>query len=224
MKIFHGFNLIFGRLFNRNKIHINYSLNYLDRERKIDRNYMDYIRLATLELVSQEIYFNNVQGCVAELGVYKGKFARYINYYFPDRKLYLFDTFKGFSESDVKSEVDNKFSTGDQNFTNTSAKKVLDTMPNPVNCIIREGFFPSTAEGLEEEFVFVSIDADLFNPIYNGLQYFYPRLKKGGYIFVHDYNNDTYKGARQAVEKYCKESNILKVPLPDSGGTVILSK
>ncbi len=185
---------------------------------------MDYIRLSTLELVADEINSNNITGAVAELGVYKGKFARYINRYFPQRKLYLFDTFKGFDEKDVKSEIKNTYSSGEQDFSNTSVKQVLSVMPYPEKCIIREGFFPATAAGLEEEFAFVSIDTDLFDPIYNGLEYFYPRLKKGGYIFIHDYNNDGYKGARKAVEKFCMENNISKVPLPDSGGSAILMK
>ena len=185
---------------------------------------MDYIRLATLELISYEINHNNIKGSVAELGVYKGKFARYINHYFPDRKLYLFDTFKGFDGTDIKSELQNTYSTGAQDFSNTSVKQVLSIMPFPDQCIVKEGYFPDTAIGLNEQFAFVSIDADLYEPIYNGLQYFYPRLQKGGYIFVHDYNNDVYKGAKKAVEKFCAENGLNKLPLPDSCGTAILMK
>ena len=224
MKLISGFNYAFGGFFNKYKASINFSLNYLGRKRSIDRNYMDYIRLSTLELAADEINLAKIEGSVAELGVYKGKFARYINQYFPDRKLYLFDTFKGFNESDVKAEQANTYSSGKQDFSNTSIEKVLSVMPFPKQCIIKEGFFPATASGLEDEFVFVSIDADLFDPIYNGLVYFYPRLKKGGYIFVHDYNNDNYKGAKQAVKKFCSENNISFLPLPDSGGSAILSK
>ena len=224
MKILQGINYLFGKFFNRNKTYINYSLNYSARKRIIDRNYMDYIRLSTLELISYEINHNNIKGSLAELGVYKGKFARYINYYFPDRKLYLFDTFRGFDEADIKSELQNTYSTGAQDFSNTSVKQVLSKMPFPDQCIIKEGYFPDTAMGLSEEFVFVSIDADLYEPIYKGLQYFYPNLKKGGYIFVHDYNNDVYKGARKAVEKFCSENELNKLPLPDSCGTSVLMK
>lgn len=224
MKILQGINYLFGRFFNRNKTYLNYSLLYSARKRIIDRNYMDYIRLATLELVSYEINRNNIDGCVAELGVYKGKFARYINCHFPDRKLYLFDTFEGFDETDIKSELKNTYSSGEQDFSNTSVKEVLSIMPFPDQCIIRQGYFPDTVMGLNEQFVFVSIDADLYEPIYNGLQFFYPRLKKGGYIFVHDYNNDAYKGAREAVEKFCRENNLNKLPLPDSSGTAVLMR
>jgi len=224
MKLMQAFNYIFGTVFNRYKTFINFSLNYAERKRLIDRNYMDYIRLSTLELAAAEIAEKKLLGSVAELGVYKGKFARYINQYFPDRKLYLFDTFKGFSEPDIRSELQNTYSSGDQDFSNTSVQQVLNIMPFPKQCIIREGYFPETAAGLEEEFVFVSIDTDLYDPIYNGLKYFYPRLKKGGYIFIHDYNNDQYKGAKEAVRKFCSENDLPYLPLPDAAGSAILMK
>ncbi len=217
-------NYVFGPLFNKNRAYINRSLNYLHRQRKIDRNYLDYIRLSSLELVSSEINNAQLAGAVAELGVYKGKFSRYINQYFSERQLYLFDTFKGFNKKDIELEVDKSFSSGDQDFANTSVKKVLNLMPFPNQCIVKEGYFPETAEGLDENFVFVSIDTDLFEPIYNGLNYFYPRLVKGGYIFVHDYNNDGYKGAKEAVKKFCDENSISFFPLPDSCGTAVIIK
>jgi O-methyltransferase len=224
MKSIQAFNFLAGKFFNNQKSYINFSLLYLKRKRAIDRNYMDYIRISTLELAAHEIKERNVEGAVAEVGVYKGKFARYINQFFPDRKLYLFDTFKGFDASDVKTEVANNLSAGDQDFSNTSVKAVLSLMPHPEKCIVREGFFPETTKGLEEEFAFVSLDTDLFDPIYNGLVYFYPRLKKGGYIFVHDYNNDNYSGAKKAVRKYCEENNLPFVPIPDSTGSAIICK
>lgn len=224
MKVIEGVNFLFGKLFNKHKTYINYSLLYLNRKRSIDRNYMDYIRLSTLELVAYEINQNKVKGAVAELGVYKGKFARYINQYFPERKLYLFDTFEGFNQQDIKSEHANTYSSGDQNFSDTSVNQVLKIMPYSNQCIIKKGYFPDTATNLDEEFAFVSIDADLYEPIYNGLVYFYPKVNKGGYIFIHDYNNDIYKGAKAAVENFCRENNINKLPLPDSGGTAILIK
>ncbi len=224
MKLIAAFNYLFGKLFNNKKAHLTYSLEYLTRKRNIDRNYMDYVRLASLELAADEINSSNLQGEVAELGVYKGKFARYINQYFPQRKLYLFDTFEGFDKTDVKAEVENNFSSGEQDFSNTSVEEVLKRMPFPDKCIVKKGYFPSTAQGLKEDFVFVSIDTDLYDPVYNGLCYFYPQLVKGGYIFVHDYNNDAYKGAKEAVRKFCAEYNVSKFALPDSAGSAVIIK
>lgn len=219
-----GINYLFGETFRKRKVFIGNSLNFLKRKRKIDRNYFDYIRLSTLELVSHEIAKRNLNGNVAELGVYKGKFARYINQYFPESSLYLFDTFQGFDSRDIAGEERHKYSSGEQDFSDTSVESVLKQMPHPDKCIPVKGFFPESAQNLDVSFSFVSIDADLYEPIYKGLVYFYPRLEQGGYIFVHDFNNDNYKGSRSAVEQFCKEQKLNFLPLPDSGGTAIIMK
>jgi O-methyltransferase len=219
-----GTNYLFGRLLDRKKIFISNSLVYLNRKRSIDRSYFDYVRVATLELVSHEINKNNLKGNLAEVGVYKGKFARYINYYFPERVLYLFDTFEGFDNRDIINETNNKFSAGDQDFTDTSIESVLKLMPFPLKCRPVKGFFPESAIHITDEFVFVSLDADLYEPIYSGLHFFYPKLVSGGYIFVHDFNNDSYRGARQAVENFCSEQKVNYLPLPDLGGSAIIMK
>jgi O-methyltransferase len=187
----------------------------------------DIIRYEVLELISAEIYQRNVQGSVAELGVYKGDFAGRINKQFHDRKLFLFDTFEGFDRRDVRKELENGFSskliTKEGDFTNHSVDVVLRKMKYPENCIIKKGWFPETTKNMNEEFVFVSIDADLFEPIYHGLVFFYPKLKKGGYIFVHDYNGKLY-GAKEAVRRFSYEYNIPYVPLNDICGSVVFSK
>jgi O-methyltransferase len=196
---------------------------YIGRER-IGNIRGDYIRLSSLELIAHEIYEKGIQGCAAELGVYQGDFEQHINSYFFDRKLYLFDTFEGFDERDIKIDVKEKYSTGEQDFSKTSIELVLKKMKYRENCIIRKGYFPETAKGIEEKFAFVSIDADLFEPIYQGLCYFYQRLEKGGYIFVHDYNNTGYTGAKVAVEKFSQEYNAPYFPLSDICGSAIFSK
>jgi len=83
-------------------------------------------------------------------------------------------------------------------------------MPYRERCVIRKGFFPETAAGLEDEtFAFVSIDVDLESPIYNSLEFFYPRLQKVGILFIHYYTCHSLSG---------------KVPIADNGGTLIVLK
>jgi O-methyltransferase len=136
----------------------------------------EYIRASSLELVAREIEGNSVPGAVAELGVYKGEFARLINRAFPKRKLYLFDTFEGFEESDLAEDrASNLSAPRFSEFKNTSVAAVLRKMDNQSLCIVRPGHFPKSAEGCEgEQFAFVSIDADLYRPIYEALTFFYP--------------------------------------------------
>ena len=218
------FNYLFGKFLGSKNLHLTFSLNYSTRKRQINTQYLDYIRLATLELVAHEINNKNLQGNVAEVGVYKGKFAQYINQYFPSRKLYLFDTFQGFDEKDIKAEIKLGLNNVGQNFSNTSVDIVLKNMPFPKQCIIKKGFFPETTEGIDDTFVFVSLDTDLYEPIYQGLTYFYPRMVRGGCIFVHDVNNNSYKGAAKAVNQFAIEQQISFLPLPDACGSAVLIK
>lgn len=218
------FNYLFGRFLYSKNLHLSFSLNYSTRKRQINTQYLDYIRLATLELVANEINNKNLRGNVAEVGVYKGKFARHINQYFPLRKLYLFDTFQGFDEKDIKIEIKLGLNNVGQNFSDTSVDAVLKNMPFPQQCIVKKGFFPETTKDIDDRFVFVSLDTDLYEPIYQGLIYFYPRMVHGGYIFVHDVNNDSYKGAAKAVNQFASEQQISFLPIPDACGSVIFIK
>ena len=162
MFLIKALNYLFGKWLFSHNAHLNYSLKYSDRKRDIDLNYLDYIRLATLELVAKEIQKKNLAGNVAEVGVYKGKFAKYINQYFPSKKLYLFDTFQGFDEKDIQVEKKLGLNDANQNFSNTSVDKVLKLMPFPKQCIIKKGFFPDTATGIKDSFAFVSLATDLY--------------------------------------------------------------
>ena len=201
------------------------SMQYLERERQ-PYTYGDYVRESSLELVAQEIHAANIPGSVCELGVYRGDFSARINAAFKDRRLYLFDTFEGFSEKDKDIEIDNNFSFAAQDFSDTCIDTVIKKMKYPENIVIRKGHFPTTLldSDAAEIFAFVSLDADLYHPIYEGLRFFYPRLSRGGYIFVHDYNNIHYAGVKAAVKRYCGDNGLGYFPLTDPCGSVIISK
>lgn len=65
----------------------------------------DYVRIKVFELIVKELRKKNIEGAVAEVGVFRGEFAQYINYAFPDRKCYLFDTFEGFGTEEAIREL-----------------------------------------------------------------------------------------------------------------------
>jgi len=98
---------------------------------------LDYVRHSSLELVAREIYDNNIKGAVAELGVYQGDFSKYINQIFPGKKLYLFDTFEGFSEKELQIDKSKRLDHPEDDFKNTSVNLVLNKMKYKENCIIR---------------------------------------------------------------------------------------
>jgi hypothetical protein len=187
----------------------------------------DYVRVRALELTAQEIARRGVRGAAAELGVYRGAFAKHISRVFQDRKLYLFDTFEGFDREEAEREkrVHNCGDAFIEAHRNTGAKRVLALMPHPEQVILRRGLFPDSLNGLEETFAFVSLDVDFEASIYSGLSYFYPRLAAGGCIFIHDYNAPELTGVKRAVWRYETEKGVglHAVPLPDTGGTLVIT-
>ena len=214
----------FAKLLASKKIHLSKSLTFNSSFKQELAYNLDFVRYTTLELCANEIKANNINGNVAELGVYKGEFAKRLNQLFPDKKLYLFDTFEGFNAKDINTEKQKSFSSGEQDFSDTSVELVLNKMKYPHNCIVKKGYFPESAIGVDDKFCFVSIDADLYEPILSGLQFFYPKLESKGYIFVHDFNNDLYKGAKKAVIDFCNTNNVGYLPISDSCGTAIIIK
>lgn len=187
----------------------------------------DYIRIKTFELAVKELRKRNVGGAVAEVGVFRGEFAQYINYAFPDRKCYLFDTFEGFQESEALKELKSGNCTKAfvEAYKNTNMQYVLGKMKNIENVVIKKGYFPDSLEGLEETFAFVSLDVDFEDSICEGLKYFYPRLMPGGYIFVHDYNSSLL-GVEKAVDRFENDFsiNLCKIPMCDANGTLVITK
>ncbi len=178
----------------------------------------DYVRLATLELLCRRL--EGVPGAAAELGVYRGFFARCINQLMPERRLYLFDSFEGFAEGTNASE---SFQAA---HTNTTIEKVLAIMPHPESVTVKPGFFPDSLNGLEERFCLVSLDVDFAQTTLDGLRYFWPRLEKDGYLLLHDWGSLSLPGVAEALKTYEAEigQSIPSIPLCDVGGTLVLCK
>lgn len=203
-------------------------------KRMLDTSYvesMDYCRYATLELIIEQIKENKVIGDLAELGVFRGEFSKHLNSEFPDRKLYLFDTFEGFAKEDVDIDIAKGYSEKQlfgevNNFEDTSVDLVLGKMRYRDSVHIRKGYFPDTIPQEEITYALVSIDCDLYVPILEGLRYFYPRVNSGGYIMIHDYNTIDLKGVKHAVYDYEREikQKIVKVPISDINGSLIIAK
>ena len=193
--------------------------------------YADFdIRSRCLQELAERV--SKVPGAVAELGVYKGDTAWQINKFFPDRHFYLFDTFEGFTEEDVVTERAYAMSRAEAgDFSDTSVAEVLERMTHPEMCSLRKGHFPETSAGLAHvQFAFVSLDPDLYEPAFAGMEFFYPRMNEGGVILVHDYNNTQYRGVRQAVKEYEKKlvdeggMPLKLVPLGDLHGSCVIIK
>jgi O-methyltransferase len=190
---------------------------------KVSRNYPDKIRLYNFWLQIQRINKDIVKGDFAELGVYKGDSARLLHLMAPERTFHLFDTFEGFTVTDLQPETGKATAYSTKDFADTSINKVLKNIGgNPDKLKIHAGYFPQSADGMEETtYALVNMDADLYNPTKAGLEHFYPRLSPGGVIFIHDYN-DKWEGLIKAVDEFTVTIPEKLILVPDLDSTVML--
>ena len=194
-------------------------------------------RVNFVENFSKQVCENGVKGSVAECGVYRGHFSHYISEFFPDSKLYLFDSFEGFNESDVDIErqVNTEVFESWWNGSSTEYKHIIKfekgnasvakmRAVNRENVIIKRGYIPDTFAGLEKErFIFVSLDTDLYLPQLEGLRFFFDRMVDGGIILVHDYYFPVFSaGVKKAVDDFALEREFLRIPIGDSCSIAIV--
>jgi O-methyltransferase len=190
---------------------------------KAERNYPDKVRFFNFWFQVERLKKENVNGAFAELGVYKGDSANLVHQMDEKRRFYLFDTFEGFTETDLNGETGKAATYTTKNFADTSIEKVRSRL-NSDEFIFFQGYFPNTTKGLEnEKFAFVNMDADLYNPTKAGLDFFYPRLSPGGIILVHDYNPD-WPGIMKAVDEFTATIPEPRIVLPDQDSTVMIFK
>lgn len=190
-------------------------------------NYHSYLaRIDFLRNLSQLFQDRKIQGAIAECGVWRGHFAANMNNCFPKSKLYLFDTFSGFNKRDMiqESEDTQKWlsnvpigneKSSIEKMKNTSKEIVRLRCPNRSLLMIREGYVPDTFEGIDDEFLFVNLDMDLYAPQLSALRFFAPRMIKGGVILLHDYFNIYLPGTRKAIEEFTNEYRFSLLPIAD---------
>jgi len=181
----------------------------------------DPARYASLALAVRTLEAESVAGDFAEVGVYRGATSRFLIRCAPERTLYLFDTFEGFALHDREPE-----NAADARFQTTSEATVRRALGGATNVVIRPGYFPDTARGLEDKrFAFVLLDLDVYAPTLGGLEFFYPRLARGAYCFVHDYNSpESNRACRRALGEFLRDRPEHVIELPDTWGSAVFRK
>jgi hypothetical protein len=152
-------------------------------------------------------------GALAEVGVYRGGSARLIAAAKGEADLLLFDTFTGMPA--VNSETDGAFHEGDSGDTSVAqVRAYLEEFPA---IHFHPGFFPDSARPLEQDpalrFKLVHLDVDLLASTRSALEWFYPRMVRGGLIITHDYGDVTVPGVKRAFDEFFAGKPETVVPL-----------
>lgn len=187
------------------------------RDKIVEMN--DPVRYGTIFLAMDTIQKENITGDIAECGVWRGYTSKFLHELMPGRQLYLFDTFSGFDTRDSDTKNDDRF-------METSEEEVLKYIGDSRNLVVRKGYFPESAAGLEKEkFAFVMADFDKYDPTLAALEFFYTKVTPGGFIFVHDYNSPESDWAcSKAVSEFLKDKPEKIISIPDTWGTGLFRK
>lgn len=180
-------------------------------------------------------YTDKLTGAVAECGVWRGLSSYLICKYIQDsvqeykgENLFLFDSFQGLSEVaqiDIDPRSLNKNwpiqpGKGSYAAQEAIARATLFEFPY---VSFNKGWIPDVFEHQDQrDYRFVHIDVDLHQPILSSLEYFWPKLVKGGVIVVDDYGSLHWPGAKLAVEEFCEINSVNFMGL--STGQAILIK
>jgi hypothetical protein len=136
-----------------------------------------------------------VPGDMAEVGVARGSSAKMISASAPQRTLHLFDTFEGLPEPGVRDS--RGFHKGQYCFGLEEVQNYL----RGDNVQFYKGLFPGTAKSISDKrFAFVHLDGDLYETTRSGLEWFYPRMNRGGVLICHDFSTST--GVNQAFREF----------------------
>lgn len=117
---------------------------------------------------------------MAEVGVFRGGTAAVMLAASPTKRLHLFDTFEGLPHGD------GQFAKGEYFGSLADVQANLAQWLNRLE--FHPGLFPqSVPASLDARFSFVHLDLDLYDSTLAALEWFWPRLEKGGVLLSHDY-------------------------------------
>lgn len=213
------------------------------------RYYREYLDRSTSDTLGKRLRFLSVCGLVrdalargvpgqfAECGVFTGHSAFLIASILRERgyggELLLFDSFQGLSKpvaqdfavadgyADVVGVQDDlragrRFFSAPQQYVEKCLGEFdfIEYFP---------GWIPECFRGAEEErFAFAHIDVDLYEPVRDSLEFFWPRLSPGGVIQVDDYNLADWPGATRAVDEFrARHQPALFFPIPLGGAFLV---
>lgn len=183
----------------------------------------DLVRLWSFILNIKQALADGIHGDFAELGVWRGNTSAVLAKCAPsDRNVFLFDTYAGFDARDLNDGDADKH----VRFADTSLDLVKQVVGDAANCHYVKGYFPDSvlSQHRAATYAVVSLDVDLYLPTKAGLEFFYPRMPKGGIFFLHDYSNPHWDGPKKAIDEFCVQTGERVILLADKSGSAILRK
>lgn len=189
-------------------------------------NALRRMRHYTLMKLLDNADLNN--GDICELGCFRGLSSWQISCSIRDRKsngtFHIFDSFQGLSEIEEIDMPEDRSQDSEalrEQFA-CSLEQVKANLSEFNFITYHKGWIPERFGEVEDiMFSFVHIDVDLYQPIYDSISFFFPRLIDGGTMVFDDYGYLQFPGAKKAVDDYLGANPAFFVPLPSGQAFLI---
>lgn len=160
-------------------------------------NLIKYSRLAAAK---------HPQAALAEFGCYNCGGLEILARTNPDRDIFGIDSFgPGLPEAGP----DDFHSAGDFAGVDFLSLKGYFRLMHPRVKLVK-GFSPKVFEFFDESsiFSFLSLDVDLYSSVKDGLEFFFPRMLKGGIMLIDDMSVRSTPGATKAILEFFEDKEV----------------
>lgn len=174
-------------------------------------------RLDNIQFCVEKVIRAGIEGDLIETGVWRGGACIFMRailaaYGVDDRKVYVADSFEGLPKPDTERYADDLgdemytmkyFSVSQEDVENNFRK--YDLLDDQV--VFLKGWFKDTLPKAPiDELAVLRLDGDMYSSTMDVLKNLYPKLSKGGFCIIDDYN---FIGrCRKAVDDFREENRI----------------
>ena len=180
-------------------------------------NFYKQLRYYSLQELVHHVLRQKLNGDFVECGVWRGHSAYMISRILSENefngRFHIFDSFEGGLSTKVEKDKNLRSELSEENIQKES-NVFYSTETQVKSCLkgfefihLYKGWIPSRFNEVEDKkFSFVHIDVDLYEPTLASLNFFYPKLVKGGVIVCDDYGLTQFPGAKKGVEEFLENN------------------
>ena len=196
-------------------------------------NYFKQCRSYTLQQLLNHVLESDLSGNVAECGCWKGHSSYIISKILKSHNfngIYsIFDSFEGGLSDKTAEDLNIRISMNEKQIKHE--KEIFSSAEDDLHRVLKDFDFYKLYKGWipdkfyevnDQEFIFVHLDVDLYQPTLVGLEFFYPRLVKGGVIVVDDYGYTQFPGAKKSVDEFLERNKASLFVSALTGGCYII--
>lgn len=166
-------------------------------------------------------HVKNFEGNIVECGVGYGRsfffLCTLVRLFQKERKLYGFDSFKGFpnpTENDYVNApgiTEGHYATSKEGVIRYLVKSGIDVEFLNKQVKLVSGFLSETLPTYDGgDIVLLHLDVDLYSSYKDALHYLYPKVLKGGIVAFDEYQAEQkFPGARKAIDEFFNKPEII---------------